>query len=442
MSDESFNLWKPEPDLNVIEATYKALMESWLLGLRFAKSDDTSDFSDFGLSFDLKYEDAIKIAGSRKAVTPSDYKKLSAHIKQQAFTVGRLAQLDMIKRAKDVYLKAIDAEKVGDIGAFIKEMATVDPSAAGMVGYYQMVYRTNIQSDYNAAKAWSMDDDPPEFLQFVAIEDERTSDICSARAGIVLPYTDPFWDNNWPPLHYNCRSTVREIDNEEAEAMGLIKDGKATIERPRKLNGAQSTFGKRPTKDNAFWGSSPSQHARIVADMIEDELNGVAGQTVCKDFSKAKEGYTSVEVSKGGLRYEDGIEKKSLDKTLEAAKKIVENKGCYIELDKATDLKWNKSSSGWMNGVEKIQITSLSSSSSRTIKNSILDGFKKADTVAASVNADNLDATKEAIKSLAKTLKDTRPNAKIIMILCGDDLITLSMADLQDEKILSAKLGV
>ena len=222
----------------------------------------------------------------------------------------------------------------------------------------------------------------------------------------------------------------------------MIKDGKATIERPRKLNGAQSTFGKRPTKDNAFWGSSPLQHARIVADMIEDELNGVAGQTVCKDFSKPKEGYTSINVSKGGLRYEDGIEKKSLDKTLETAKKIVEKKGCYIELDKATDLKWNKSSSGWMNGVEKIQINSLSSSSSRNIKNSILDGFKKADTVAASVNADNLDATKEAIKSLAKTLKDTRPNAKIIMILCGDDLITLSMEDLQDEKILSAKLGV
>ena len=147
LSDDAFTIWKPKVDERLIEATYKALMEAWLSGISHRKAGDSSDFADISLSFDLKYEDAIKIAGLKEAVTPKEYKNLSAHIKQQAFTVGRLAQLDMVKKAKSVYLKAIDADKVGDIGSFIRDMAAVDSRASGMVGYYSLVYRTNIQSD-------------------------------------------------------------------------------------------------------------------------------------------------------------------------------------------------------------------------------------------------------------------------------------------------------
>ena len=311
LSDPSFKIWKPKPDMAIVEATYKAMMEAWLLGLKYAKGSDSSDFADadISMSFDLKYEDAVKMAGGRKAVTPSDYRKLSEHIKQQAFTVGRLAQLDMVNKAKAVYMKAIEAEKVGDIGSFVKDMAAVDSNAAGLVGYYQMVYRTNLQSDYNAAKAWKFQEDPPAFLQFVAIEDERTSDICSAKAGVTLPYSDTFWDSNWPPLHYNCRSTVRSIDTDEAREMGLLNRQDKLVKRikPKDIVKPQGTFGKKPTKDNAFWGATPSQHARIAVDMIEDEINDVAGRTVCSDFSKPKEGYTYVETAKGGLRYENSL---------------------------------------------------------------------------------------------------------------------------------------
>lgn len=410
-------------------------MEACLLGYRYAKSDDTSDFADISLSFDLKYDEAIRIAGSRKAVTPKDYRTLSAHVKQQAFTVGRLTQLDMVKKAKDVYLKALSEEKVGDIGQFIRDMGAVTPDASGWAGYYQMVYRTNIQSDYNAAKAWSLQEDPPEFLQFVAIEDERTSDICSARAGVVLPYDDTFWDNNWPPLHYNCRSTVRSVDAAEAEAMGIVVKGKTKITRPSGMERPQGTFGKKPTKDNAFWGSSPSQHARIAADMIEDELNEVAGQTVCKDFSKAKEGYTYVDVAKGGLRYEDSLaDAVEYETNITAAKALAEAKGYYIELN---DAKRN-SCDGWINGVEKLAIKTLTSTDIRTIRNAIERGYEQADIVAVSIKPDNIGNVRNAVKKMAATIGTRRPNAISLIVISDDKVTSLSVPDFENaDELLS-----
>lgn len=434
LSDPSFKIWKPEPDMAIVEATYKAMMEAWLFGLRYAKGSDSSDFADAGInmSFDLKYEDAIKIAGSRKAVTPSDYRKLSEHIKQQAFTVGRLSQLDMVSKAKAVYMKAIEAEKVGDIGSFIRDMAAVDSKAAGLVGYYQMVYRTNIQSDYNAAKAWKLQEDPPVFLQFVAIEDERTSDICSAKAGVTLPYNDTFWDNNWPPLHYNCRSTVRSIDADEAREMGLLDDnGKLTKRiKPKDIVKPQGTFGKKPTKDNAFWGATPLQHARIAADMIEDEINDVAGRTVCKDFSEPKEGYTYVETTKGGLRYENSLkDAQEFKNNIKIADTIVNDKGCYIELQRADGPKFSRNCDAWINGVEKLEFKTLKTDKFDNMANELFKGFSQADTVAVSIPKKNIDVVKDAIEDMSKTIGRRRPGAKALYVVVEDKVATIPVAD-------------
>ncbi len=414
MSDTDFAIWKPEADEALIEATYKALIEAWLLGIRSRKDDTSSDFADISLSFDLKYEDAVKIAGAREAITPEEYKKLSAHLKQQAFTVGRLAQLDMVQKAKDVYLKAIDAEKVGDIGSFIKDMAAVDSKAAGMVGYYSLVYRTNIQSDYNTAKALSMEDDPPKYLQFVAIEDERTTDICSARAGITLPYDDPFWKDNWPPLHYNCRSTVRELDNDEVEAMGLFKNGRFTVRKPSGMEAPQGSFGNKPTKGDAkIWGASRSQVKRISLDSLNEEIVKVAEKTTCSDFSAAKEGYISENVSKGGLRYQVGTLD---DDAIEAAKTLVEKEGCFIEI---------KEGKAILNGSDDIEILASSSHTSKAFASEITRAFSESGNVLFSVSKKDVGELKKAMKSISRKISSIPSAKRLYIVIEGKSLLFL-----------------
>lgn len=48
-------------------------------------------------------------------------------------------------------------------------------------------------------------------LQFVAVEDEHTTALCRSLDLVIKPVDDPFWMQFYPPNHYNCRSTVKQL---------------------------------------------------------------------------------------------------------------------------------------------------------------------------------------------------------------------------------------
>ena len=45
-------------------------------------------------------------------------------------------------------------------------------------------------------------------VEFSAIMDDRTTEICSSRHGLVMRLDDPRLPENTPPLHVNCRSLL------------------------------------------------------------------------------------------------------------------------------------------------------------------------------------------------------------------------------------------
>ncbi len=87
--------------------------------------------------------------------------------------------------------------------------------------YWETVYRTNTMSAFNAGRAEAFEQYKPEFLEFIGIEDSRQTTQCAERSGVIKKRTDPFWKSSFPPLHYNCRSTVRPVYAEEAAAFGI-----------------------------------------------------------------------------------------------------------------------------------------------------------------------------------------------------------------------------
>jgi SPP1 gp7 family putative phage head morphogenesis protein len=46
-------------------------------------------------------------------------------------------------------------------------------------------------------------------LEFDAVMDRRTTELCSSLNGVVKPVDDKFWSKYYPPNHFNCRSDVR-----------------------------------------------------------------------------------------------------------------------------------------------------------------------------------------------------------------------------------------
>ena len=167
--------------------------------------------------------------------------------KSRAFYVSRLAELEAVGRVKQ-YL----VENLKDKTSFQNFVKNLDKDEllkkAGWEKdggwYWETVYRTNTMSAFNAGRAEAFEEYEPEFLEFIGIEDFRQTPVCAARSGIVKKRTDPFWKKNFPPLHFNCRSTVRPVYAEEAAAFGIKESADVSLpDAPAK------GFGRNPAAE-------------------------------------------------------------------------------------------------------------------------------------------------------------------------------------------------
>lgn len=74
-------------------------------------------------------------------------------------------------------------------------------------------YETAIGSAQMASK-WveiQRSKDSIPLLQFDAVMDSRTSPICRPLDLVIKPADDPFWNMYYPPNHYRCRSSVKQL---------------------------------------------------------------------------------------------------------------------------------------------------------------------------------------------------------------------------------------
>lgn len=429
--EEFFEQYKPGPDMELVEDVYRMLMDSWLLGMMHAtRSAGAYDYADMSIDFGLTFEEVVEFAKGRLSMTPQQFDRLSDDLKLHAFTVGRLTQLDMIERVRQAYIKQLTSSSAS-LEDFLKDMYEVHGDMAGFGGYFTTVYRTNLQKDYNAGKAYQMMQDPPMYLEFVGIDDERQSEICAVRNGVIRPYTDPWWDDNWPPLHYNCRSTVREIFPEEVEARGLAptrlpdivdedkEDDEGNVTR---RNVPTSGFGRRPAMDNAFWGTSMSQQDRVARYLIQDEINDAAGETVCKDFTEKKKGFNLIETRRGGVRWQDGLEKDTEFKNnTQDATALANATGYYVELRAAKDIhKGNTQWDAWLNGVEKAEFKHSSSENDGTLEGLVRKGISQAGTIVLTLEKEGqIDPLYDALRKNGKNILRTRELKQLIVGLDG-----------------------
>ena len=216
--------------------------------------------------------------------------------KSRAFYVSRLAELEAVGRVKD-YL----VDNLKDKTSFQNFVKNLDKDEllkkAGWEEeggwYWETVYRTNTMSAFNAGRAEAFEEYEPEYLEFIGIEDFRQTPVCAARSGIVKKRTDPFWKKNFPPLHFNCRSTVRPIYAEEAAAFSIKENKNVSLqskpakgfgqypintpsrsiqennlESPRKFLGENSQWDK--VTDNLKKRYEKAQNTPVATDLVNE----------------------------------------------------------------------------------------------------------------------------------------------------------------------------
>lgn len=257
------------PDAESMNATAALLVKSLLIGID--SSTSANRYADPAVDIaELPFEEAVLFL-KKKHVLPSDqYYKLSDKARFRAFTVSRLADGDMVERVKT--LLSENLESGGGLKEFLEKTDTEILDGLGLAGngggwYWENVYRTNVQTAYNAGRALGFEAVKPVALELVGVGDMRQTDICRSltQPPVRRLYTDPFWKTRWPPFHFGCRTTVRAIyDPGELEAKPV------TAELPEEKP-AQG-FGTYPITSGNWWRELANMTKRAKKYGIQKEI--------------------------------------------------------------------------------------------------------------------------------------------------------------------------
>lgn len=216
----------------------------------------------------MPYAEAVEYLRKRDVLNKVDYDRLSAQLKFRAFTASRISDGALLKRINGELIKNIEAGNGLKDFLGMTKTDILNKVGLGNAGgwYWETVYRTNVQTAYNAGRMMGYEQDKPLALELVVIDDARTTDYCRQYAGkgFVLPYDDPFWKTHIPPFHFNCRTTVRAIYDERE--LPESWSSKAGIEEPAK------GFGNNPVVDDSWWKELSSQVRQAKMYGVQGEI--------------------------------------------------------------------------------------------------------------------------------------------------------------------------
>lgn len=247
----------PDPDGALVRETEKLLTLSFLLGRDHVSSPLSLADLDPEVPA-IPFDEAVSFLKARAPLTKAEWSALEPELRFRAFTVAALSTHDNVAKVREMAIGAV--EKGTPLGEFWTEANSLKAAGLGeSPWYWETVYRTNTQTAYNAGRAAVFTRAQPEYLEFVGIEDGRQTEICAARSGTILPAAHPFWKTNWPPLHFNCRSTVRAVFQEEADLMREANPNWDPSDEDTLPHGPVSKgFGGNPISSGSFYKFTPS----------------------------------------------------------------------------------------------------------------------------------------------------------------------------------------
>lgn len=163
-----------------------------------------------------KFADAVKFFKDKNVVTRAAFDRMSAALKQRAFTVAGSTSQQMLRSIQGELAKQIGAgADIRQFRKFVKERLVSD----GFVGvgrqpgaYVDNVFRTNVLGSYNGGRHAQMSQ--PEVVrvrpmwQIRTVKDDRRRVNHGRAHNLVLRANDPFWQTAYPPFGFNCRCRV------------------------------------------------------------------------------------------------------------------------------------------------------------------------------------------------------------------------------------------
>lgn len=176
----------------------------------------------------LKPLEAIAFFKAKTLLTSEDYYALLDDLKATAFTVAKVAKMDILNDIFQAVTGAItEGETQKDFGARLGDIMTAKGWEGLEPWHQETILRNNAQTSYSVGRFRQLETKKDRFYgEYDTVEDMRRTDLCAQLDGKVFPMDHPFWDTWWPQNHHRCRTQVRPVHKYEVEGRGLTVETK------------------------------------------------------------------------------------------------------------------------------------------------------------------------------------------------------------------------
>lgn len=212
-----------------VSLDYQELEEKMVIAalVGYADSIQRNKWTEFAEDIDpfsLPFEDAIKYLVEKEPILFEKIDELTLEIKKNFKWVKKSTDLEITKKM----FQSLD-ENMKNGGTFLDWKGSIQEAANkagfGDQGYYlENIYRTNTINAYNIGTYKEQMETREDFpyLLYDSVLDEDTTEICKRLDGKIYRSDDPIWNEIYPGNHYQCRSGVISISQEEFEDGGYV----------------------------------------------------------------------------------------------------------------------------------------------------------------------------------------------------------------------------
>ena len=182
--------------------------------------------AQYGLTGNFIFKSAVSFLKGKKPLLPQQYRELSDECRAKAFTVSGYTSMEVLQKFLEELSEACEngttkKDFLDSMNDFLERNGYqgMDPFHA------DVIFRTNMQSAYNAGHYKSMTDATTKKLRpywkYVTAGDGHVRDTHAQMDGRIYAANDPIWDIWYPPNGYRCRCSVVSLTKRQVEQSGI-----------------------------------------------------------------------------------------------------------------------------------------------------------------------------------------------------------------------------
>lgn len=165
-------------------------------------------------------EKAIEYWATKRPLSAKEKRELEKGARDRAMTVSGLNRQKQLAAVHDALRKAL--EDGATLADFKKEIRPLIEKQGWTSWRVENIFCTNLAAAYSAG-AWAEIQDTKDafpYLEYVAVNDDRTRPSHAVLSGLIFPVDHEFWARNYPPNGFGCRCTTAPVSRWRAEKTG------------------------------------------------------------------------------------------------------------------------------------------------------------------------------------------------------------------------------